>query len=385
MAEQLRHTPLLPVHEAAKANLVNFHGWEMPMNYPAGILAERNAVRTKSGIGDVSHMGRLQIKGSDAVAYVSQLVTYNPRRLVEGQAHYAAMCYEDGGMVDDVVIYLGPNNTMRMVINASNREKDLDWMRSHTRGFNVQINDMSEELSLIALQGPQSQQKLFGLITDEETKRAISVLKPYHALEEVEVAGVKMFLPRTGYTGEDGFEFFVPSGSVVYIWNELRGLGVQECGLGARDSLRLEMKYPLYGNDIDETTNPLEAGLGWIVSFEEVDGCPTRDFTGRDALWAIKTVGVNRRLVGIKAEGRGPLPRQGHEIWHAGQRVGVATSAGIAPSLNARLGLAYLPNKPEDLTKIGTDVEFVDPDRNLRIPAKVVRTPFYRREDKTAT
>ena len=363
MGEALKRTPLYEAHLRLQGKMVAFAGFEMPVQYPTGITAEHRAVRSAAGLFDVSHMGEFAIRGPQALDLVQWLTVNDASRLAEGQAQYSAMCRETGGVVDDLLVYRFPDHFM-LVVNASNHDKDLEWVREHAARFDVEVEDRSDGTALLALQGPRAQEILQGLTSTELEGVG------YYRFEEGEVAGVAGVISRTGYTGEDGFELYVPAERGLELWDAVmeagRSFGLVPAGLGARDSLRLEMGYPLYGNDLDEEHTPLESGLGWIVKLE------AGDFVGRDVLVRQKEDGVTRRLVGLELTERG-FPRQGYPLLAGGREVGVVTSGIVSPSTGKGIAMGYVP--PE-LAAPGTEVRVGI--RGKEVGARVVRPPFYR-------
>lgn len=361
----VRKTPLNSVHRELGARMVHFGGWDMPVEY-SGLIAEHMAVRQAAGLFDVSHMGEFEIAGPGALAFLQRTTSNDVGRLSDGQGQYTALPMDNGAAVDDAIVYRYAADRYLMVVNAGNIEKDFAWLREHgPQG--CELRDRSDEFALLALQGPRAQDILRAL-----TAMDLAAIKSYHFAEGV-VAGVPAVVARTGYTGEDGFEVFVPPDAAVSVWNALlekgAGAGLVPAGLGARDTLRLEAKMCLYGNDLDETTTLVEAGLGWIVSLEPAKG----DFPGRAVLEAQKKNGPPRKLVGFEVLGRG-IARHGHPV-HLGDRVvGAVTSGTYAPFVKKTIGLCYLP---ADRAAVGTDFE-IDV-RGRRLPARVVPTPFYKR------
>jgi aminomethyltransferase len=351
-------TPLYDAHLAASARMVEFAGFEMPVQY-AGVLEEHAAVRENAGMFDVSHMGEISIDGSGALQTAQRLVTNDLSKCNDGQAQYSALCNERGGVIDDVIVYRFSPERLFICVNASGREKDFDWMRAHA-GDGVAVRQRSDDWGQIAIQGPNAPRIVDSLCEP----RVLDV--PYYHFREATVAGVRgCIVSRTGYTGEDGFEVFVPPAGARKLWDTLLEKRVVPCGLGARDSLRLEVAYRLYGNDMDEQHTPLEAGLGWIVKLDKPGG-----FVGSDALIRQKQEGLERRLAGFKLTGRG-IPRHGYPVVKDGQRVGEVTSGTMSPVLKESIGLAYVPAA---LAKDGSvfDVEI----RGKAVPARVVKTPF---------
>jgi aminomethyltransferase len=355
----LRRTPLYDVHKSLGAKLVPFAGWEMPVQYPTGILAEHNAVRTGVGIFDVSHMGEFEITGPDRNAFVNRVTCNDVGALEAGHVQYSGILTDQGTFVDDCTVYRFDNKLM-IVVNASNIARAWDHIVAHKGGANVRLKDISDEVGLLAVQGPGTQ-ALLQPLTDTPLDDI-----GYYRFAVGKIAGAQCFISRTGYTGEDGFELYCRDRDTVPLWQAITAAGATPIGLGARDSLRLEMGYALYGNEIDDTTTPLEAGLGWIVKLDK--GAP---FTGADALRAQKQHGITRRLVGFRLEGRG-FPRHGYPVHAEGREVDIVRSGTMSPSLGAGIGTTYLPVA---IAKAGTKFE-VD-CRGEKIPAEVVRMPFW--------
>ncbi|MDP8951880.1 MAG: glycine cleavage system aminomethyltransferase GcvT [Actinomycetota bacterium] len=357
-AQALRRTPLYEEHKALGARLVDFAGWEMPVQY-AGIKAEHQAVRERVGLFDVSHMGEIVFRGSEAEEAVQRLVTRDVARLAVGQAGYAAVCYEDGGTVDDVLVYRRAGDLL-IVVNASNREKDFEHFLSHTGDLDVEVVDESDDWALLALQGPNAAELLQAL-----TGTDLSGIKYYRFVEgELEMSPV--VLSRTGYTGEDGFEIFARPEDAPAIWRRLIEAGAAPVGLGARDTLRLEAGMCLYGNELDAETTPLEAGIGFAVHLDK-----EKEFIGQEALIKEKEEGLRKRLVAFKVEGRG-IARHDYPVTVDGEPVGVVTSGTQSPTLNEAIGLALVAPEVEDR------FEVVIRDRS--VPARAVPLPFYKRE-----
>jgi len=341
--------------------MVDFGGWELPQQYTS-IRDEHLAVRKVAGLFDISHMGRLVVEGAGAEAYLQHLMTNDLAPLGAGHAIYTLMCKEDGGAIDDLVIYRETEDRFLVVVNASNREKDTAWMRKHL-GQGVTLEDHTPDLSLIAFQGPKAHELLPRGSSETEDI-------PYFGFRPGKVAGVSGLISRTGYTGEDGFELFIDSKDVVKVWDAIldegKSAGVLPAGLGARDATRLEAALRLYGNDMDETVNPYEAGLGWTVKLGK------GEFVGRDALVAVKEQGAKRTLIGFKTE-PGNIPRHGAAVSHAGRRVGVVTSGTHSFFLGYPVALAMIevPSFPVG-EKIAVEV------RGREAQAEVVKLPFYR-------
>lgn len=360
----LKKTPLHSVHRELNARLVDFAGWEMPVDYGA-VVAEHLAVRNAAGLFDVSHMGELLIEGDGAQALLQQLTPNDVSRLTVGKAQYTALTTPTGCFVDDLIIYRLEDASYLAVVNAANIEKDLGWIESHRRG-EVEVTNASDRYGLLALQGPRAEE-ILATVTPIE----LAELRSFH-FARGEVGGEDAIVCRTGYTGEDGFELLVPSGKAEPIW---RGLleagatrGLKPVGLGARDTLRLEAKLALYGNDIDEEHTVLEADLGWLVKFDK------GDFLGREVLARQKEEGVQRKLVGFEVTERG-IARSGYSVRLGGKAVSRVTSGSFAPYLKKAIGLCYLP---PSAWSPGTEIE-ID-IRGRAVKGQVVPTPFYKRK-----
>lgn len=362
----LKRTPLFPCYAAFEGvRCIDFGGWELPVQF-YGIQKEHEAVRQHAGLFDVSHMGEVLVTGTYAEAYLQRLTTNDVSRLKEGQAQYSLMCCPDGGVVDDLLVYKCSADEFMLVINASNIEKDLEWMDRHLIG-DVVINNVSDETALLALQGPKAEAILSRLTTADLTQ-----LKGFEFIPDVSLDGVKALISRTGYTGEDGFEIYVKAQDAAYVWEALlqagKAYGLLPAGLGARDTLRFEARLPLYGQELSASITPLEAGLGPFVKLEK------GDFIGRDALLRQKTGGVPRRLVGIEMIDRG-IPRCHYPVYAAdGQLIGEVTTGTQSPTLKRNLGLALLESAHAE---IGAPVRVEI--RGKKLQAEVVKTPFYKR------
>lgn len=355
----LRRTPLADLHEQLGGRMVPFAGWSMPVQYK-GIVEEHRAVRERAGVFDVSHMGRLFVVGDGAEALLRRAVTYNIAKINEGGGHYTLLCNDEGGIIDDPYVYRLDPQRFLFVGNASNADRDTARVQAFVEaGDDVELLDRQEQTVMLAVQGPAASGHMARIIGPEVAaieKRACTEL-PY--------LQYKLFVSRTGYTGEDGFEIVTSVEAGRAIWRQLMAASVEPCGLGARDTLRLEAALPLWGHDIDEMTNPYEAGLGWVVSLD--DGAA---FAGREALTRIKANGVERKLTCMKATGRGVI-RDGYRILHNGERVGTVASGSHSPTLNTSIAMAYLPKA---LSKLGTELE-VDV-RGKALSTIVVRRPF---------
>lgn len=363
----LRQTPLHARHVALGARMVPFGGWDMPVEY-SGISDEHLAVRTRAGLFDVSHMGEIEVAGRDALAGVQRITSNDASRLKIGQAHYSGLTTERGTFVDDLLVYRLADSHFLLVVNASNIEKDFEWIVSKTAGVgDVVAVNTSSRYALIAIQGPAAREVLQPL-----TGVDLGAMK-YYWFANGEVASVRAMISRTGYTGEDGYEIFVAPAYASRVWDTLLDAGaaadIRPCGLGARDTLRLEAAMRLYGNDIDDTTTVLEADLEWIVSWTK------GDFLGRSALEAQKQAGVPRKIVGFEMLDRA-IARHGYPVLVDGQAAGVVTSGTQTPFLKKAIGMAYVPSSVGDDATIEIEI------RNRRATARIVPLPFYKRPRK---
>jgi aminomethyltransferase len=358
-----RRTPLYEAHRALGARLVEFAGWEMPLFY-GGAADEHRAVRERCGLFDVSHMGELEITGPAAADVCQELTVNDVRRLRIGDGQYSVLCTATGGVLDDLIVFRTGADRYLLVVNAANTEADLAWVRERCAG-RAEVADRSAELALVALQGPDAERAL-----REITPLDLGKVRPFTIIDAA-VAGLRVGVSRTGYTGEDGFELLVASGEARALWDavlaRVRRHGGVPAGLAARDTLRLEAGLPLCGTDMDATTTPLEAGLGWVVKLGK------GDFVGRDRLVAQHDAGIPRRLVGLRLDEPG-IPRHGYAVWSGAERVGEVTSGTKSPTLDAFIGLAYVAaGAAARGTSVGIDI------RERRVPAHVVDRPFYRR------
>jgi len=365
----LATTPLFQLAVELKARLTSFGGWEMPVQF-SGIGREHEAVRNSAGMFDISHMGKFNLRGKQLVSQLQPLVPSDLSRLKPGQAQYTVLLNSQAGIIDDIIFYYqGQDNTGEqrgvMIVNASTTDKDKVWLLEHLDPDQVELQDLSLEKVLIAVQGPQAAACLQPLVTEDLTQ-----VKAFGHLEAT-VLGQPAFIARTGYTGEDGFEVMVDPVVGVELWRSLLQSGVIPCGLGARDTLRLEAAMALYGQDIDETTTPLEAGLNWLVHLDSKG-----DFIGRNLLEQQKAAGLPRRLVGLQMQGRN-IARHGYQVKQAGQVVGEITSGTLSPTLGYPVALAYVPTQ---LSQVGQplDVEI----RGKAYPGVVVKRPFYRSKSR---
>ncbi len=359
-------TPLYDTHIRLGAKVIEFGGWLMPVQY-SGIIEEHKAVRTAAGLFDLSHMGEFEVKGYQTEEFLQYATSNDVTKLAEGQAQYNLMLYPDGGIVDDLIIYHRSDKYL-LVVNAANIDEDLDWLNETRmiKGSEAVLRNVSYATALLSVQGPKSLEILQPL-----TDINLSEIAYYHCAEG-QINEVKVLFARTGYTGEDGFELFFPRTKAVEMWELLmeagKGKGMLPVGLGARDTLRLEAKMALYGNDIDGTINPLEAGLSWVVKFDK------GNFTGRDILLAKKKKGVTRNLVGFEMTGRG-IARHGYPVAKDGKTIGTVTSGAPSPTLGKNIGLALVP--PEN-SEIGSKFDIMI--RDQPVEAVVVKTPFYTRK-----
>ena len=360
-AQPLKRTPLYDIHVALGAKIVPFAGFEMPVQYPSGITAEHKAVREKAGLFDVSHMGEFIVRGPQAVEFVNYVTTNDVAALAPGQAQYSTILREDGTIVDDCLVYRFDDRVL-IVVNGSNIDKDFAHISRFVGEFNATLEDISDTIALLALQGPDAAR-----ILQRHTDTDLAKIK-YYEFVTGKVAGVdKVYISRTGYTGEDGFELYFPGENAPKIWKALTTSGeVIPAGLGARDSLRLEMGMALYGNDLDDSTTPLEASLGWLVKMKK------GDFVGRDALAQQKADGLKRKLVGFTTAERS-FPRHGYPVFANGKPSGEVKSGTMSPTLGIPIGTAYVP--PESATE-GSPLEIEI--RGKRIPATVQKMPFYK-------
>ena len=369
-AEALKKTPLNDVHRTLGGRMVDFGGWDMPVQYTAGVIEEHMATRTHSGLFDVSHMGEIWVEGPDAISFVNGLTTNDVLNLVDGQAHYSAMTNDEGGIVDDLLVYRFSQEKLLLVVNAGTTEKDWAWITSHKKDERVELLNASAEYCQIAVQGPDAT-----AIVQKLTETDLSAIKYYH-FTTGRVDGVDAIISRTGYTGEDGFEVYAAADAAVQLWNKILETGkygtdggIIPCGLAARNTLRLESAMSLYGHELGDDISPLEAGLGWITKFQK------GPFTGSEILAKQKEVGVTRKIAGFEMTEPG-IARDGCDIYLDGEKIGVVTSGSPAPFLKKNIGLAFLPPQ---FAIVGQEIK-IDV-RGRQIAAKVVSTPFYKRSN----
>jgi len=363
----LKRTPLFDVYRKYGAKTTGFGGWELPVQF-SGIKAEHEAVRTKAGLFDVSHMGEILVQGEGSLDFLQKMATNDVSTLHPGAAQYTAMCYENGGTVDDLLVYQLGKERYLLVVNAANTEKDYEWLRDHNTE-EISIADMSASMAQLALQGPLSARILQKLARGLD----VSAFKPFSFVENADLSGCKVLLSRTGYTGEDGFEIYCRNEDAARLWEEILTAGDEDgvlpCGLGARDTLRFEAGLCLYGQELSENISPLEAGIGFAVKLNK-----EADFIGKSALQQLKTEGLKRKLAGIEMIERG-IPRHGYDVFSGEKRIGVVTTGTQSPTFKKNIGLALLDvpfNAP------GTEVEVAI--RSKKLKAKVVKTPFYKRQ-----
>ncbi len=364
----MRKTPLYEKHVALGGRIVDFSGWALPVQY-SGIVEEHLATRNAAGLFDVSHMGEITVEGKDASKFINYLVTNDVAKLVPEKVMYSPMCYEHGGVVDDLLIYMYDEDRFLLVVNAANKDKDYQWILEKSKKFDVKAEDVSDNYAQIALQGPKAE-----AILQKLTDVSLEDMKFYTFKDNASVGGVGLLLSRTGYTGEDGFELYLSPADVCSIWDKFLEAGKPEgllpAGLGARDTLRFEACLPLYGQELSEEITPLEAGLGFFVKLTK------EDFIGKAKLFEQKEKGLKRKIAGLEMVEKG-VPRHGYEVRLQGKKIGVITSGSFAPYLEKYLALALLDT---EYAKVGQEV-YVDVRGKERL-AKVVETPFYKRRYK---
>lgn len=366
---QLKRTPLFDVYQQYGGKTIDFGGWELPVQF-SSIKEEHEAVRTKAGLFDVSHMGEIEVKGTDSLAFLQKTMTNDVSKLQIGGAQYTAMCYENGGTVDDLLIYKLNDDYYLLVVNASNIEKDFTWLKDHVEG-DVRLQNLSEQMGQLALQGPLAEQVLQKLVETVD----LSTIGYFKFQENVSIGGKVALVSRTGYTGEDGFEVYCKSEDASFLWETILKAGKEEgvlpCGLGARDTLRFEANLALYGQELSSTISPLEAGIGFAVKVNKEE-----DFIGKQALKHQKEAGVPRKLIGIEMIDRG-IPRHGYPVYVGEQLVGEVTTGTQSPTFKRNIGLALV-----DSAVVSRESELTIEIRGKRLKVKVVPTPFYKREKK---
>ena len=362
-AEQKR-TPLYEEHVRLGAKMIPFGDWIMPVQY-SSIMDEHQAVRNNIGVFDISHMGQLVASGPIADAWLNEMLTNNIRKLEIGTGQYSFLLNENGGIIDDLIVYRIASEEFLLVVNASRTDEDFAWLERH-RPTNISLSNRSADYGGLAIQGPRVVELLHAILGNEID------LPPRNAIVDLARKGRELLIARTGYTGEDGVEVFFPAKDAALVWNEVlakgKALAIRPCGLGARDTLRLEMCYPLNGSDLSPEHNPIEAGLGFFVDLQKPK------FVGREGLVRAKESGTANRLVPFRMKGKGPPPRPHYPVWRAGERIGEATSGTLSPSLNQGIGMAYLPISH---TRIGTEIDIEI--RGQKFPAVIEKKPLYKK------
>jgi aminomethyltransferase len=368
-APQLKKTPLNNAHRQLGGRMVDFGGWDMPVQYPAGTIEEHLRTRTHAGLFDVSHMGEIDVRGRDAIAFVNRITSNDVTKLIDGQAQYTALTTPEGTVIDDLLVYRFSEDHLFLVVNAGTTEKDWEWIKSHHAGESVELKNVSAEYCQLALQGPEALS-----ILQKLTAEPLTEIKYYH-FTTGQVDNVHGIISRTGYTGEDGFEFYAAAAEGERLWNKILDAGnlgsddgILPAGLGARNTLRLEAGMALYGHELTEATTLLEANLGWICKLDK------GDFIGRETLARQKESGLKRKLVGFEVTERG-IARDDYDVVINDQRVGKVTSGSPAPYLKKNIGFAYLPI---EFTNVGQEIK-IDV-RGRLIGAQVIKTPFYKRQ-----
>lgn len=362
-----KQTFLHDKHVQLGAKMVDFAGWHMPVQYTS-IIDEHNTVRENIGLFDVSHMGELIVQGKDALAFLNKIVPQNISKLVDGKAVYCQLTNKQGGLVDDLIIYKLEDEKYFIIANASRIDEDLNWMMLNTIGFDVEIINESHNYSLLAIQGP----KAVALMN----KMGLETLPAFFSIGKDTLLGKEVWVSRTGYTGEDGVELLVRNKDAEFFWDEVleqgKEFGIKPIGLGARDTLRLEAALHLYGNDLDEDTTPIEAGLSWSVAKNKVE-----DYNGKDVIMDQLANGVRKKLIGLKMVDRG-IARHGYDVYYNNEKVGVVTSGGVSPVRNENIALAYV--KPLDEIKVGANIQVMI--REKLYNAEVVAKPFVKKNNK---
>ncbi len=362
-----KKTHLYDEHLKLGAKIVEFAGWEMPVQY-SGIIDEHNTVRNHAGLFDVSHMGEFFVSGNDALTLLQKLVPQDISKLTDFKAVYCQLPNKNGGLIDDLIIYKLENEKYLVIVNASGIEKDFEWFKSNANGLDVELENKSEEYSLLALQGPDAKKIIEKMGIKEQDQP-----KFFH-IKKANLDGVEIFLARTGYTGEDGFEVLMKNEYAAKLWNSIlkngAEFGIKPIGLGARDTLRLEAALPLYGNDLNEETTPVESGLSWFIPKDK-----EADYNGKAKILEQLKNGVTKHLIGFKMTDRA-IPRHEYELYIHGEKAGIVTSGGFAPTLNENIGLGYI----EKELSVGSDIQVMV--RNKLYNAKVVKTPFVEKKSK---
>lgn len=355
--ENLKRTPIFDSYAKYGGKNVPYAGWEMPVEYE-GLVPEHNTVRNEAGIFDVSHMGEIEVKGKDALKFVNHIVTNDVTKIVDGQVMYTFMLYNEGGVVDDLLVYRFGEEDILLVVNAANSDKDFEWIKEQANGFDVTVENTSPEVGQVAVQGPKAEEYL-----QKMTDFKLSDIGFFRAKRDVKINGINTMISRTGYTGEDGFEIYTKKEDIKELFDAIVDAGVKPIGLGARDTLRFEANLPLYGQEIDKDITPLEAGFGFFVKLDK------EEFVGKEALAKQKEEGLKRKIVGFEmAKGS---PRHGYDVYKGDKKIGVVTTGYISPTLGKAIGLALV-----DIDQTEMDNEFEIQVRNKRMPAKVVSRKF---------
>lgn len=367
MLSELKRTPLFEVYKNHGAKTIDFGGWDLPVQF-SSIKDEHEAVRSKAGLFDVSHMGEINVKGKDSLAFLQRLMTNDVSLVKDSGCQYTAMCYENGGTIDDLLIYKKSDEHYLLIVNASNIDKDFEWLTQHVFG-DIEVSNISNEIGLLAIQGPLSQ-----TILQKLTSLDLNEIKAFKFMDDVEISGKKVLVSRTGYTGEDGFEIYCASSDAVSLWNAILEAGkdnILPCGLGARDTLRFEANLALYGQELTDTITPIEAGIGFAVRPNK-----DADFFGKEVLKKQKEEGAPRKIVGIEMIDKG-IPRHGYEVFVGEDQIGEVTTGTQSPTLKKNIGLALIR---KEYAELGREVEVQV--RKKRLKAVIVATPFYKRSNK---
>lgn len=366
--ENLKKTPLFDIYEKYGGKIIDFAGWALPVQYK-GIVAEHEAVRNAAGIFDVSHMGEVEVKGKDALAFVQNMITNDASIIVDNQALYSPMCYENGGTVDDILVYRYDKNYFYIVINAGNIDKDFQWMLDHKNNLDVELKNISSSICEFAIQGPKAQS-----ILQKFTDTNLEEIKFFHCKRDVKINGISCMVSRTGYTGEDGFEIFCNAEYGKNIWNKLLEIGQKDglipVGLGCRDTLRFEASLPLYGNELTEDITPLEAGIGFFVKLDK------NNFIGKNSLSNQKKKGISRKIIGFEMKDRG-IPRHGYKVEVNGEEIGFVTTGYHSPSLDKNIGLALIKS---EYAGLGKEIDILI--RNKKAKANIIDRKFYKKNYK---
>ena len=361
-----KKTPLYDEHVKLGGKIVDYAGWFLPVQYE-GLIAEHEAVRNKAGLFDVSHMGEIVFKGKEAVNYLDHLLTNDISKMVDNQVVYTIMCYPDGGVVDDLLVYRYTSEEYLLVVNAANIDKDFKWIIDNKKDFNVDIENISDRVGEVALQGPEAQN-----ILQKLTKTDLSAINVFHLKRNVDIAGVNCMISRTGYTGEDGFEIYTCADGIVAVWNKVleagKENGIKPTGLGCRDTLRFEAALPLYGHEISKEVTPLEGGFKFFVKLNKES-----DFIGKDALNKQWEAGLTRKVAGFEMVGRG-IPRENYEVYKNGKKIGYVTTGYMSPTLKKSIGNALIDINE---TEMGNEIDIMI--RNKPVKAKIISKKFYKR------